>query len=245
MIAAIIQARMSSTRLPGKVMLDLAGEPLLYRVVERVRRAECSEVVVATSVDASDDPVAELCNERGIKLYRGALDDVLDRYARAAQAFSADTIIRITSDCPLIDPDIIDRCIEAYRGGHYDYVSSCRGNESTFPRGLDVEAFSRKALEKAASEAKEPYEREHVTPYIWENKKNIFSIGPVIEALQKYRRNYRLTVDYPEDYSLMQKIYQQFYRPGNIIHVPDVLSFLDTKPEWVALNANCTQKPVQ
>lgn len=238
MIAAIIQARMTSSRLPGKVMLDLAGAPVLSRVVERVKNALHADVVaVATSTDPSDNPIAVLCEEQSIPFFRGALDDVLARYAGAAHALGCETVVRITSDCPLVDPQIINLCIETFQKGHYDYVSNCTGGERTFPPGLDVEVFSTAALERAGKEAKEPYEREHVTPFIWQNKQSLFSVGPTLEASPAYRRSYRLTLDYSEDYELINRIYAHFSGPDSVIDVPEVLRYLDSHPELVALNA--------
>ncbi|OGG60559.1 hypothetical protein A3C86_04710 [Candidatus Kaiserbacteria bacterium RIFCSPHIGHO2_02_FULL_49_16] len=238
MIAAIIQARMSSSRLPGKVMLDLAGAPVLVRVVERVRSAKLVDVVaVATSTDPSDDPIAALCEERNIALFRGPLDDVLARYIGAAHALGCETIVRITSDCPLIDPSVIDLCIETFLEGHYDYISNCAPGERTFPRGLDVEVCATVALERADRDAKAPYEREHVMPFIWENKKNLFSVGPIIKSSHEYRRPYRLTLDYAEDYELTKRIYAHFQKPDSVIDVPKALRYLDNHPELIAINA--------
>lgn len=238
MIAAIIQARMTSSRLSGKVMLDLAGAPVLVRVVERGKCSACVDVVaVATSTDSSDDQIAELCKQQDIACFRGLLDDVLSRYAGAARALKCDTVVRITSDCPLIDPKIIDLCIEAFQKGHYDYISNCTGGGRTFPRGLDVEVFSTVALLRADKVAKEPYEREHVTPFLWQNKQSLFSVGPTLEASPTYRRPYRLTLDYPEDYELINGIYAHFSGPDSVIDVPEVLRYLDSHPELVALNA--------
>ena len=238
MIAAIIQARMSSSRLPGKVMLDLAGAPVLVRVVERVRSAKLVDVVaVATSTDPSDDPIAALCEERNIALFRGPLDDVLARYIGAAHALGCETIVRITSDCPLIDPSVIDLCIETFLEGHYDYISNCAPGERTFPRGLDVEVCATAALERADRDAKAPYEREHVTPFMRENKQNLFSVGPMVDAPSAYRRPYRLTLDYPEDYELIKRLYNDVYDGHSILDVPKALLYLDSHPEIVALNA--------
>lgn len=230
---------MGSSRLPGKVMLRLAGEPVLFHVVERVKRARLIDIViVATSDQPEDDAIEALCKERGYACFRGSQNDVLSRYAGAALAFDLQTIVRITSDCPLIDPSIADQTVKAFESSQCDYLSNVLPEVRTFPRGLDCEVFSRGAIERAAREATEPYEREHVTPYIHENKKGIFKIGPQFTAPAEYARpKYRLTLDYQEDYEFFKHIYDQFYKPEEIIDVPSVLHYLDEHPEVVAINA--------
>jgi spore coat polysaccharide biosynthesis protein SpsF len=178
---AIIQARMSSSRLPGKVLLDLAGQPMLARVVERSRRAvSVDQVVVATTTDPSDDPIERLCAERGYPFYRGSQHDVLDRYYRAAQHFGADVVVRITADCPVIDPDVIARTIAVLQNelSITDHPSPIPNDfaanrlpppwDRTLPIGLDVEVVSFAALERAWKEADRPFQREHVMPYFYE-----------------------------------------------------------------------------
>lgn len=230
---------MSSTRLPGKVLLDLAGEPVLVRVQQRVQRSKHLDgVIIATSTDTGDHPIAALCEARGIRYYRGPLDDVLRRYVGAAQSAGCDTIVRITSDCPLVDPEVIDLCIESFRAGGYDYQSNCTAGPRTFPRGLDVEVFSVSALEQADGEASDLEDREHVTPFIWKNKNGNFKVGPALEASQAYARDYRLTLDYPEDYRLFKRLYAEFYSDGKIVDVPEVLRYLDKHPEVVAINSS-------
>ena len=247
MTAAIIQARMGSTRLPGKIMKELAGKPMLWHVVERARQAgKLDKVIVATTVGPEDDAVEKLAKEEGWDYFRGSAEDVLERYYQAAKKFGAETIVRITADCPLIAPEIIDECVQKFAAGRCDYISNINPGERTSPRGLDVEVFSFEALEKAFREAVQPYEREHVTPYIWQNKKNEFKIGSMITATPSYARpQYRLTVDFPEDFQLMEKIYGEFYKPGKIIDIPGVLRFLDARPEIVTVNAHCEEKQVK
>ncbi len=235
--AIIIQARMSSTRFPGKVMKLLSGKPLLWHVVERCLCAQkAGLVLVATSRDKKDDVIEEFCKREGIAYHRGSLTDVLARYVEAAEKCGAPTLVRITSDCPLIDPVTIDRCIEAFENSGADYVSNVNPKR-TFPRGLDVEVFSLEALERAQNEATAPYEREHVTPYLWQNKKNSFTIGEPIVATSSYRRPYRLCVDYQEDFEVLERIYREFYEEGEIIPTLSAIAFLDMHPEIVAINA--------
>src|SRR5215470_15506655 len=164
-VVAIIQARMGSTRLPGKVLLDIAGQPMLGRVISRVCRAKTIEqIVVATSTAAADDAVSAFCAERGIVCFRGSETDVLDRYYQAARLVQAKTIVRITADCPLLDPEVIDLTVSRFLEGGWDYISNV--NPPTFPDGLDTEVFSFAALERAWREATSVTHREHVTPYL-------------------------------------------------------------------------------
>lgn len=238
MIAAIIQARMSSSRLPGKVLLPLLGRTMLEHVVERVRRAPVDRVVVATSNETEDDAIAQLCATKNYDVFRGSKDDVLDRYYRAAIAYDCDDIVRVTSDCPLVDPAVLGELISSYRTSEYDYLSSFVPAERTFPRGLDCEIFSFRALEDAARHARETYEREHVTPYIWENKEGKFAVGPMLIASAAYAHpEFRLTVDYDEDYDLMRHLYERFYKEGEIVSTPHVVEYLSTHPEVTAINA--------
>src|SRR3989338_5071099 len=222
----IIQARMGSGRLPGKVMKNLCGYPMLYHVVKRARGAVLADdVVVATTVLKQDDVVEKFCAENGIKYFRGREEDVLDRYYSTAKCF---------------DSDIIDECIKKFAEHKgVDYLSNI--SIRTFPRGLDTEVFSFKALEIAHKNAEEKYEREHVTPYIWENKKGEFKIGEPVEASDEYRRDYRLTVDYGEDFQLVAEIYKALYNGSGIINVKDALLFLDKNPEIASINAHCEQ----
>lgn len=239
MIAAVIQARMRSTRLPGKVLLPLAGTPVLCHVVERTRHARnIDKIIVATSTEPSDDAIVQVCEERGYSFFRGSHDDVLERYFGAAGAYHVDTVVRLTCDNPLIDPDIVDEVIDAFQKEKCDYMSNVLPGERTYPRGLDVEIFSFEALRKAQESAREAYEREHVTPYIHENKTGEFHIGKMVEAKALYARpQYRFALDYPEDYELISGLYERFYAPGNIVSVQDVIAFLDQHPELAAINA--------
>lgn len=192
---AIIQARMSSSRFPGKVLAPLIGMPMILFMVQRVRTAHrVDKLVVATSTDPSDDPLASLLAEHGIDCYRGSLGDVLDRYVQAARLHNAQHIVRLTGDCPLVDADLIDRCLGELALGDADYVGNCL--PPTFPDGLDVECFTREALEKAWREASRPSEREHVTPFMRDDASGLRTRnwrGAVdFSAL-------RWTVDHPED----------------------------------------------
>lgn len=232
MIVAIVQARMGSSRLPGKTIADVAGRPLLLHVVQRVRNARrVDKVVVATTDQSSDDPIAALCQQEGIEYFRGSEDDVLDRFYRTAQANAADTVVRITADCPLIDPVVIDKVIARFQVGDCDYASNAV--RYTYPDGLDTEVCSFAALERAWREAKKPAEREHVMPYLRTEKfrtANVESESPV--ALGKYR----WTVDYPADLEFVRKIYTAF--SGNEhFGYQDVFDLLKERPELATIQA--------
>jgi spore coat polysaccharide biosynthesis protein SpsF len=237
MTTAIIQARMSSTRLPGKVLLDLAGEPMLGRVVARTQRAKTIDrAIVATTVEPEDEPIVALCRARGWSVSRGSRDDVLDRYYQAAVADGADPIVRITSDCPLIDPEVIDRVVERLTAG-VDYSSNINPTR-TFPRGLDVEAFTFASLATAWQDASDPSSREHVTPFLYRHPER-FRIA-LVESERPEAADHRWSVDTPEDYELMRRILAHL-RDQEFGWL-DVLELLDGHPEWIELNRHITQK---
>jgi len=237
---AIIQARTGATRLPGKVLEELAGELMLTRVVNRTRRAKTVDaVVVATTTQPADDVIVGLCQERGWPFFRGSEDDVLDRYYRAALAFQADTVVRITSDCPLIEPEIIDRVVNEFLSCNpkVDYLSS--GLMRTFPRGLDVEVMSFDALKKAWHEDDNPVWREHVTPYIWRHPEKFKIRNVANDTDYSYMR---WTVDTMEDLVFVRKIYDHFRRDD--FTWKEVLHLLKLHPEWLEINQHVQQKVV-
>ncbi|MBI3334885.1 MAG: glycosyltransferase family protein [Candidatus Portnoybacteria bacterium] len=229
-LTAIIQARVSSKRLPRKILLPLGGKAVLEQVVERSTKAKSlTAIVIATSTNLKDDAIAALCKKRGIKCFRGSLDDVLDRYYQCAKKFSLARICRITADCPLIDPKIIDRAASIYANGKYDYVSTSYPL-STFPDGLDVEIFSFEALEKAWHEAKLPSEREHVTPYIWKHP-NLFKIHAIKN--KEDLSSYRWTLDEERDYEFLNIVFDRV----SPLTTRNILRFLQAHPEVQAINA--------
>jgi glutamate-1-semialdehyde 2,1-aminomutase/spore coat polysaccharide biosynthesis protein SpsF len=203
MALAIIQARMGSSRFPGKALADLRGCPMLWRVIERVRRAPgVHDVMVATTEAASDDAIAEFCNKAGVACFRGSEDDVLDRFYKAAQGRGAETVVRITADCPLIDPQVIGKVVARFSEGTWDYVSNAM--RYTYPDGLDTEVFSFVVLERAWHEAKKPSEREHVTPYL---RAGGFRISNVESETPVAPGAHRWTVDYPSDLEFVRRVY--------------------------------------
>ena len=238
-IVAIVQARMGSTRLPGKVLRDLAGKPMLARVLERVRRAgSVDETIVATSDLPGDDPLADWLAAGRHACFRGSEQDVLARFAGAAAQTGADAIVRITADCPLIDPGVMDDVVAAFRAGQpgLDYASNVLPRR-TFPRGLDTEIFTRTALETCAREAADASSREHVTPFIYRHPERFRLHG--IEADADYS-DHRWTVDTPEDFELIEKIYRAL---GDAeFSWKDVLRLLAKNSEWSEINRHIAQK---
>jgi spore coat polysaccharide biosynthesis protein SpsF len=235
-VVAIIQARMGSTRLPGKVLKDLEGETVLARVVSRLRRARLiTELLVATTDHPADDAIVKECRSLSVLVSRGDQDDVLDRYFRAAQLAKADVVVRITSDCPLIDPEITDKTIAAFLESRPDYASNAL--VPTYPRGLDTEVLSFAALGRAWQEARKPYEREHVTTYIYEHPAD-FKLLSVTDGEDHSRQ--RWTLDTPEDLEFVRAIYARLKE--NTFLWRDVLDLLDREPGLTELNRSVVQK---
>lgn len=221
---AILQARMTSTRLPGKVMAPVLGEPMIGRQLERLARAaRLDRIVVATSADASDNPLAAYCEGLGHPVARGSLEDVLDRFKTALDAFpQASTVIRLTADCPLADPEVIDATIARHVEAGADYTSNTPAVR-TYPHGLDTEVMRRAALEKAWREAKAPYEREHVTPYIY-RRPEVFRIASLSRSPSL--AHLRWTVDLPEDLDFVREVYARLY-PTNPAFTSDDVAALE------------------
>ena len=237
-IYAIIQARMSSTRLPGKILMELYGKPVIQNIVERVGRCEkINEVVVATSSDVTDDSVATFLQNHNINVFRGDLDNVLSRYYHCAKDYGADCVIRLTGDNALVDSEIIDEAIDIYQKNSIDYLDY----KSTLPLGMAVEIFSFDALEKAYMGAENTECLEHVTPYMRENP-HVFSIMSYINPSDEDHSNLRFTMDTMEDYEFVSCIYSYFR--GNMFNYNDVLEVLSLHPEWILINQNITQKEV-
>jgi spore coat polysaccharide biosynthesis protein SpsF len=235
-LVAIIQARMGSTRLPGKILMPLGSATVLEHVIARVRRAQLfDEVCVATTEHSADDRVAKLAASAGAVVARGSEQDVLGRYGLAAQATGATAIARITSDCPLIDPGVLSAMAGVFLGGDADLVTNARVR--TFPRGLDAEIFTRDALEIMLREAHEPHQREHVTPFLYEHPQR-FSIVDHRNAVDASQ--FRLTLDTPEDYELLQRIFAT--APSEQLTLDSVVTLLRSRPDLALLNAHVQQK---
>jgi spore coat polysaccharide biosynthesis protein SpsF len=236
-VVAIVQARTASTRLPGKVLKDMGGATMLARVVNRVRRAATlAEVVVATTVEPADDAVVAACEHLGAPVVRGSEADVLDRYYHAASRYGAEAIVRVTSDCPLIDPGVLDVVVDIFCRERPDYASNVI--ERTYPRGLDVEVLTFDALVRAWHEAAEPYQRAHVTPYLYQHPE-LFRLRSV--TAEERAPEYRWTVDTEADLAFVREVYA---RLGNQDHFcwRDVLDLQTRDPELAELNRHIMQK---
>ena len=228
---------MGSTRLPGKILLPLAGKPLLLRMYERVSLAKSAgEIVVALTNEELDDQLALLCQKNNIKIFRGSSLDLLDRHYKASKEYGAEVVIKIPSDCPLIDPHVIDKVILYYINNRdkYDFVSNL--HPPSYPDGNDVEIMSFKALENAWINAKKDFEREHTTPFIWENP-DIFRIGNVVwERGLDYSMTHRFTIDYKEDFEFIKRVYDELYLKNKSFGLNEILKLLEEKPEIKKIN---------
>jgi spore coat polysaccharide biosynthesis protein SpsF len=229
---AIVQARMGSHRLPGKVLADVAGAPLLARMIERLRAARTlAGIVVATPTGPTDAPVRALAASLGVACFAGSERDVLARYAGAAREAGADPVVRLTADCPLIDPELVDACVTHFAGGAYDYVSL----GGAFPDGLDTEVVAAAALARADAEARLPSEREHVTPYVWKHPER-FRCGAV--PFPAAHGGCRWTVDEPCDLDFVRAVYARLHRPGRVFGWREVVALCGREPGLARLNAD-------
>lgn len=238
---AIIQARMGSSRLPGKVLLDLEGRPMLARVVERARRAKTIHaVMIATTTDPSDDPIEAFCREQGYPVYRGSQFDVLDRFYQAAQQARADVIVRLTADCPLIDPAVIDLTVDRFFQSGADFACNRLPPpwKRTWPIGLDTEVCAFTGLERAWKEAALPFEREHVMPYFYDQEGRFKVV--VVNHDPDYG-SLRWTVDTPEDLALLREIFKRLGGRDDF-GWEDVLALVEREPELQSLNAGVRHK---
>ena len=235
-VVAIIQARMGSTRLPGKVLRMLAGKPMLAQEIERVKESKkIDSLVLATSDQSQDDPVAALGESAGVKVFRGSEQDVLERYYLAAKVAGATVVVRLTGDCPLHDPKVIDEVIEHFlaEGLDYTYIPT------NYPEGVDTEVFSFKALEQAWKDARLPSEREHVTPYI-RNHPELFKVGKEWTIEEGNYAGMHWSVDTSQDFAFDEEVYKRWYREGQIFHKEEVLKLLQEEPELLEINKGGT-----
>jgi spore coat polysaccharide biosynthesis protein SpsF len=236
----IIQARISSSRLPGKVLKDLCGEPMLLRQIERVRSCRMADqIVIATSDEASDDPIAELCAKSQISCFRGSLGNVLSRYHGAAVAFGpTEHVVRLTADCPLADPDVIDACIALHLANGADYTSNKLGSATqlgpTYPVGLDVEAMTFAGLDHVYRVASDPYDLEHVTPHFYRNPSQ-YSLMALRHLMDLSKL--RWTVDYPADLEFVRVVFSKLLSKDHVFRWHEVLSLVQANPEIAAINA--------
>lgn len=236
MILAILQARMSSTRLPGKVMAEVAGAPMIVRQIERLGRARrLDRIVVATSTDRSDDGLAAMLALHGVAVHRGPLDDVLTRFEGALQAFGpAEVLVRLTGDCPLADPDVIDATIALLLDQGLDYAANTP-TRRTYPKGLDVEVMRADGLLRAAREATDPYEREHVTPYLYRHPE-LFAQDFLSQAAEE--GEVRWTVDRPDDLAFVRAVYDGLYTADPEFSSDNVRAFVRGRPDLMRLGGD-------
>jgi spore coat polysaccharide biosynthesis protein SpsF len=229
---AILQARMSSTRLPGKVLAPILGTPMLARQIERIARTRrVDKLIIATSDDPEDGAIERLCMDLGITCFRGSLDDVLDRYYQAALPHRPDHVVRLTGDCPLVDWTLIDRVVSHHLEGNFDYTSNTIA--PTYPDGLDVEVFRFACLEEAWREATRPSQREHVTPYL--KSGNRFRTANVAAPID--HSNLRWTVDEPEDLALVRTVYEELYPKNPNFTAEDVFELFQQRPDLKFINS--------
>ncbi|MGA2297469.1 MAG: glycosyltransferase family protein [FCB group bacterium] len=236
-IVVIVQARKGSTRFPGKILMPVLGKTLLEHQIERIISAKSpNKVVIATTTLIEDNDIENICINNNYLIYRGHPTDLLDRHYKTALAFGADIVVKIPSDCPLIDPKIIDKVINFYLENidHYDFVSNL--HPPTYPDGNDVEVIPMNILHSAWNEAEKNYELEHTTPFIWDNPTR-FKIGNVFwETGLNYSMTHRFTIDYFEDYRFIKSVYEELYPLNPLFGLEDILDLLAQKPEILKLN---------
>lgn len=243
---AIVQARMGSTRLPGKVLKPLVGRPMLWHIVDRLRHADgVASVAVATSDQEGDRPLRDFCVEQAIPVFAGDERDVLDRFYRAAVEFDADPVLRITADCPFVDPELVGRLLAMYRAGEYDHIGVATGavafkhGGARYPDGLDAECIRFAALERAHREATEPSDREHVTPYLY-RVGGRFRNGMLLAEAN--HGSLRWTVDHAADFEVVQAVYDALWRPDRPFVMRDILEYFAAHPELRAANEHFVGK---
>jgi len=238
-VIATVEARMGSTRLPGKTLMIIAGKTLLELVVERLRLAEnVDEVVVATTLNPKDDAIVSFCKDHDINVYRGSEDDVLGRVYETAKAFQADLIVQAGADCPFYDPDLIDTLIEIFLNGKYAYVAN--DMKLTYPEGVDAHILSMEVLEEIHGLATKPRDRYDVVRYIWDHPEK-YPIYNLDAPPELNRPELRLTLDYKEDLTLTRKIFNALYSEKHPFKTKDVIDYLDKFPDLKTINAGCEQ----
>jgi spore coat polysaccharide biosynthesis protein SpsF len=242
-VVIIVQARMGSARLPGKILKTVLDRPLLEFQIERLRRVKLADqIVIATTDNGTEAPIVDLCQRLDIPCFRGSEEDVLARYHGAALATQADVVVRVTSDCPIIDPVVVDKVIQCYldNSSRYDYVSNALVR--SYPRGMDTEVFSFQALDQAFREATRQPEREHVTLFICEQPQR-YRLGDVL--YQNDQSRHRWTVDTPEDFDLIKRIIEELWPKTPRFTLEDALALLEKNPDWSLINAHVAQKSSQ
>jgi len=238
-INASIEARITSTRLPGKVLMGIGGKPVLQLMIERVRRSKfVNDIIIATTINKADDAVVSLAKEAKVNFYRGSEEDVLQRVLDAHREFKSDIIVELTGDCPLIDPLLIDECIEFYMNNKdkYDYVSNCV--ERTYPDGMDTQVFSKKVLEEVAQKANNPLDREHVSRYIY--KSGQYRIHTIKAQGDLFWPDLGITLDTKEDFELIKSIFEHF--KNNEFTLKDILELLRQNKDMLNINKHIQRR---
>ncbi len=242
-VSAIIQARMGSTRLPNKVLMQIERKPLLWHIMHRLGFSkEIHEVILAIPDTKENDVLEQFAKQYKIKYFSGSEDDVLSRYHQAAKKFNCEIVVRICSDRPVIDPEIVDMVIKKHLDDNVDYTAN--NLQQTFPVGLEAEVFDSSVLQKANLEAKALHEREHVTPYIYLHPE-LFKLRNVEAQGILQRPDIRLTVDTKEDFELVSQIYNHLHAPGNMFGAKAIIDLLDKYPDLKKINSNIKQKPLE
>jgi spore coat polysaccharide biosynthesis protein SpsF len=236
-VGIISQARMTSTRLPGKVLKEIAGKPVLEYHTKRLQQTGYP-VFIATTTNISDDPIIDFCQKHNLPFYRGDEQNVLSRYYYCARENELDVIVRVTSDCPLIVPELVKNGIETYLKSNDPYLYLSNAIERTFPRGFDFEIFSFALLERAFKKATRPEDLEHVTPFIHQNRTGDIKFIHVKNPEDK--SGYRITLDTPEDFELLRILIEEHH--ADKLSAQEIITVLDAHPELVAINAQIEQK---
>lgn len=242
-VIAIIQARIGSTRLHGKVLMDIEGKPMLWHLINRLKYCKLiNKIVIATGITSQNEPIVDFCHRYNIDSYRGSEEDVLDRYYKAAKEYFADVIVRITADCPLIDPEVSDKVIAAYLDNSKDYDGASNIINRTYPRGLDTEVFPFSLIEKIWKESDTDYYREHVTIYVYE-RNNLFKLYSIENS--KDFSYLRWTVDEESDLKFVKEVYKRLYKEGKIFFMRDILNLLAKEPYLQEINRDVRQKALR
>lgn len=239
-VQATIQARMTSTRLPGKILMEAAGKPFLHHMVERLRKVSAiDDIIIATTTNKEDDPVVELAEMIGAQVFRGSELDVLSRVVGALRKFESEIVVQTTGDCPLIDPDVVNLVLETYAAGSYHFVANII--ERSYPIGMDTQVFHRSVLEDVAQRTQDPVHREHVTSYIYTHP-DLYKLHNVHAPKKFFDPFLRLTLDTSEDFELISRIFSTLYPRNPSFSLLDILTLLEERPDWRALNDDVPHK---
>ena len=241
-IVATVEARMGSTRLPGKTLKPILGRPMLELLVERLQRSKVDDVIIATTVAEADQVICDLAPQWGVKAFAGSEEDVLDRVLSAARAHDADLIVEMTGDCPLLDPDLVDRCIDYFLANDFDYVSNVV--QRTYPRGLDTQVFPVAVLDEVSRKTNDPADRENVSLYIYEHPDE-YRLGHVLAPPELTDTSLRWCVDTVEDFHLIEGVFEALYPNNPHFTSHDVMNLLGQRPELAAVNRQIQQKKVR